>query len=534
MKTLNILSSGLVLDLLTLHHFPAMAIDVSVDTLKKIKLVDGYILNEFPYGRPFYIVGKAATKERYPVDLIELKLYESDKRKNCEGEATKLIYNTFWKGTTSNFEILIPKRLQFATCYNMVINYYKKTSVSGKDFGAIVQTIIRNHVEKDNPFKGAIGDLTEEVQNSLKAAIVDSLSGFDSNAKYGLVKMGVGSVDPVRFSSIPDWVTNGSDPNGLIFNTATIIQLEKSVASEQEERTSQLTEFKKFTTNNKTEFKELVDSLNVFEVRTTGALVSSSEIGELKSFFDNPKVSATILSNKKKFDAIRGKLPQDGIAYKTIAKLFRYYRQITSFDNKIVAFNKDIASYQKEIDKKTNVLNSAYAIVEQNISSSSSSFTSETDLEKSRFSSPISLGGMLLNPQESTREFKGLAAIGLRYYFSPVDKGLLSNPYLDRNWPFNRMSAALTILLGGGSYNYRGQPLDNAFAGVKPVLTLGYDLDRFITIDFGVVAFQQDDLNPLRSGSNWRFAPVINLSLEFDVFNRVNSSFSKQNYKITE
>jgi hypothetical protein len=117
----------------------------------------------------------------------------------------------------------------------------------------------------------------------------------------------------------------------------------------------------------------------------------------------------------------------------------------------------------------------------------------------------------------------GLDAVGnitLRFYFGPVDKDLPS-PY---TYPTIRSRFAL--LMGtdfSSEVRYEGEAQADLFGGLKPMVGLGYDVNRFLGVDAGLIFYRQPTLNPLDDAAvgDPRASPYLGLSFDFNIFNRL-------------
>ena len=82
------------------------------------------------------------------------------------------------------------------------------------------------------------------------------------------------------------------------------------------------------------------------------------------------------------------------------------------------------------------------------------------------------------------------------------------------------MSATLGVSLS--PVTYRGQELEPVVS-VKPLISLGYDITRTLSIDVGGILFRQNNPNPLLEGSDIRFAPTFSIQFDGNLFNRIKN-----------
>jgi len=149
------------------------------------------------------------------------------------------------------------------------------------------------------------------------------------------------------------------------------------------------------------------------------------------------------------------------------------------------------------------------------------------DEETVRFSPVIGFAFTPLNVNRDI-DWRLVGVIGIKYYLQPVDKRV-SNPYLagDRSkW------SIMGGVVAGNDLNYKGQVLNNAAFSTKPTIAVGWDWGRLLGINVGALFFLQSHVNSIESGSRLRTSPYVALTIDADLFNRLQSMFAGQKYKI--
>jgi hypothetical protein len=120
------------------------------------------------------------------------------------------------------------------------------------------------------------------------------------------------------------------------------------------------------------------------------------------------------------------------------------------------------------------------------------------------------------NPPRGDADADLFGAFLVRYHLGAVDTRLPSR--FAYGSPVARFALDVGAVLG--DVTYKGQNLENAFTGVKPMLGASYDITTDFTFHSGVLLFRQRSVNPA-SGDNSRIkvAPYVLLGFDFDVLN---------------
>ena len=134
------------------------------------------------------------------------------------------------------------------------------------------------------------------------------------------------------------------------------------------------------------------------------------------------------------------------------------------------------------------------------------------------------------NGRFKSADYNLFAYSALKFYLGPNDKRI-KDPYL------NGVRSRFSILLGvvmTGKLNYDGQELERAI-GIDPIIGISGDINRFISLDLGIIVTKQPTLNEsLFANSKLRTAPFLGVSFDMDLFNRFSSLLSRETYNIAK
>lgn len=194
---------------------------------------------------------------------------------------------------------------------------------------------------------------------------------------------------------------------------------------------------------------------------------------------------------------------------------------------------------QEEFDALRDSLPNMLVVVREKLVETFTSYVitspeiaSVTELQALKIGTTFGGGLVGLNFQnEQARDLDVLSYTALKFYLSPVDKRI-KDPYLDNRFFISRLSILLGFSLTQ-EINYKGASLDRAL-GFYPVAGLSYDLNRYISIDLGGTLFKQQSLSPLTNTDEIRVAPILGITFDADLFNRMRAVFGGEAYKINQ
>jgi hypothetical protein len=154
---------------------------------------------------------------------------------------------------------------------------------------------------------------------------------------------------------------------------------------------------------------------------------------------------------------------------------------------------------------------------------SSYTYASTTERESIRFGTSIGTGLSFLSLGNKPQTIM-ISYTAIKYYIKPIDKSVPSQYY---DWKdLNRLSILFGTVIS--PIKYRGSSLDEVL-GIFPVLGLSIDMDkdRFTSLDFGLIMFDQKSLSDVDSKTRFHSAPFISLSIDLNIFNRLSVLIKK-------
>ncbi|MEL6867616.1 MAG: hypothetical protein AAFP19_24540, partial [Bacteroidota bacterium] len=179
---------------------------------------------------------------------------------------------------------------------------------------------------------------------------------------------------------------------------------------------------------------------------------------------------------------------------------------MTDFNKSIGQINTKITNLQDDIDNTFLQVRSTFADAYSTYIIASSSPNSLSEINNINIGTAFGASVVGLNFQEeATRAYDVFGYAALKFYLMPVDKRI-ADPYLSDIFFINRLAVLVGVSLSG-DLNYRGSDLDKVLS-VYPVLGLSYDVNRYLTVDLGVTAFEQDSISPLTNTTNFAIAPL--------------------------
>ncbi|MEM6262363.1 MAG: hypothetical protein AAGI38_07645 [Bacteroidota bacterium] len=271
---------------------------------------------------------------------------------------------------------------------------------------------------------------------------------------------------------------------------------------------------------------------NSLEQRKLSQAEIAQKLGLTEEFLQNAeKAFSTMSAQQKRIELNQKSLAQfqEELAEVEEAEEKAFIKEeIAEFEASINASRLKIAEQEDRLNGLFNLLKVRLKVVYTTLTLTDSDELTVTELQTINIGSTFGAGLVVLDPQ-GERDARAYTSIALKFYFMPVDKRI-AEPYL-ANWPLlNRLSFTVGIATGR-SIEYKGTELEK-ITGVYPLAGLGVDLNRYFSLNAGVMIFNQPSVSPLNESSRLRMAPTISLDFDMDLFNRVSTLVSGNKYKI--
>ncbi|WP_109829708.1 hypothetical protein [Reichenbachiella versicolor] len=147
-----------------------------------------------------------------------------------------------------------------------------------------------------------------------------------------------------------------------------------------------------------------------------------------------------------------------------------------------------------------------------------------TELEAVMIGTSFGFGRIKYNSEEGQGQSTAdlFTYFAFKFYLFPVDKGL-KNAYLsEKFFQFWYRMYGLVGMVTSTDLEFKNQKLENTGLGIKPVLGAGVDLNRFISIESGMVMYNQPSISPAIDHSNLQASWFISLSFDVDIINSLS------------
>ena len=148
--------------------------------------------------------------------------------------------------------------------------------------------------------------------------------------------------------------------------------------------------------------------------------------------------------------------------------------------------------------------------------------------DRIRIGTAVSMGAAALNlTPAQARDFnledvESFAMVSLKFYPFAVDKKL-PKPYFGRE--FLARTSLITGLLLKRRLTFQGQDLMGATGNIYPVVGIGFDISKNITLQGGATFFRQPSVSALDPTSEFKAAPVLSMGFDFDGVNWIRDRF---------
>ncbi|MDW3194879.1 MAG: hypothetical protein R8G66_21070 [Cytophagales bacterium] len=143
-----------------------------------------------------------------------------------------------------------------------------------------------------------------------------------------------------------------------------------------------------------------------------------------------------------------------------------------------------------------------------------------TDLQAVMVGTSFGLANVWLNAgSREASDVDLFSYFAFKFFFAPVDKGLknayVGNRFFDR-WYF------LVGVVTSENFKFKNQDLQNTNLGVKPVVGFGRDFNRFISIEGGMVFYDQPNVSPAIESARLKGSFFLGLSFDVDIINALS------------
>jgi len=440
--------------------------------IQEVRYEQGKIIGSLPYGRHFYVVGSTRLPQGARADKVEIKIWDTGRYVTNKKRNKKPL-------TADETASILAQPPMVSASW-----FANQTDDTTKYKLYIDQPleIARQHMIELTIYEKLYFDLSEAEKDEIIDIIVDD--SFDiAKAQGGIAKR---DNQNIINKEVRDYL-NAKDYYSESFTNGTV-----AAASYRDLPIGQATisEFENTIGRNSATFQKL-------QVNELLAEEAKEELKETTPGTDDfrvvmqeiDRINADLRASKERIDSLREELPE-------LLVLLR--------EKLVTVYTDYIISYPEELNVAA--------------------------LEAIRIGTAFGGGLAGLNFLDvDNRDYDVFGYTALKFYLSPVDKRV-ANPYMSDRFFINR----LAIMVGfsvTGDLEYNGVALDRAL-GFYPVAGLSYDLNRYMSIDIGGTMFKQRSLSPLTNDSNIRFAPLVGLNFDADLFNRMKAIFTGSAYNL--
>ncbi len=486
----------------------------------------GKFEGKLPSGKKFFITGPLIHMDKPPADVVILNIYKVS-RKSKTPQTCPHYSGYFWKpkgDDSQQFKIFVDKPLLFSRNYKFEFQYFSSAQYTAGNniLSAFTAELDRYFASKKSLNENDLITMLADVNLKLKNKSFGTL-GFVPNSSCNNIES-FQYTNEIQVVSFPIKTDKGdvsaAELAGLITdrylfnkNTANIAQLKTKISNLQND-------------------SDVKDGIKAMEqnLSSSSTTYTQNDIDKLKSFFSSgydasnpvPDFSA-LFSDPSIFS---------GDQLKKIGELISYNLNLPQEEEALNKNKAKVVTATAKLGSYEDIVLKGFTLSGTSISYNTIEFDQKVQTDAVKATTPAGISGVLLNPEENggPSEFDTYGNAAIRTYFYPVDKrhsGKLA--YVPWGRPFNRMSATFGISFS--PISYRGEKLKPAI-GVKPVFAIGYDVTRSFSIDIGGILFRQDSPSILNDKSNIRFAPVISIQFDADLFNRFKSLGSGESFQL--
>lgn len=487
----------------------------------------GKFEGQLPSGKKFYITGPLINMDKPPGDVVILNIYKLG-RKSGIPETCPHYSGYYWRAADDNstdFKIFVDIPLLFSRSYKFEFEYFSSAQyTAGKNIlTAFVQKLDTHFSNKKSLNEFDLINMLEAVTSDLKEKDFGSLDFVQNSNCNNYSFQFVDKMEAVTFPiKTQKGEVTSAELAGFITDNYLIKKETADIATAQ------------LNIKNGLDHSDVKDAFSAFSKflteNSSSAKYSQKNIDELKSFLSSESTSSSpvpnfdpLFSNQTILNETQKNKLFDLIA--TRITLTQESEQLEKNQAKVVLTEAKLGSFEDIILK-------GFTLSGTSISYNKIEFEQPVQTTATNATTPAGISGVLLNPQAkmgpSETDAFGNAAV--RTYFYQVDKRMPGKQaYVDWGQPFNRMSATFGISVS--PIDYRGETLEPA-VGVKPIFALGYDISRSFGIDIGGILFRQDSPSLFNQNSTLRFAPIVSIQFDSNLFNRFKALGSGESYQL--
>lgn len=440
--------------------------------IEQIHYEQGKLIGSLPYGRHFYIVGSTRLPQGARADKVEVKIWDTGQYVTNKNRDKKILT------ADETASIMAAPPMVTATWF---ANQTEDTTKYKLYIDRPLE-IARQYIIELNIYEKLYFHLTEAEKDEIIDIIVDE-TFLIAKAQGGIAKRDIQSIIN---KEVRDYL-NAKDYYSEAFAEGTV-----ATPSYRDLPIGQATinEFENTIGRNSATFQKLqVNELLVKEAKEElkEAVPGTNDFKVVMQEID--RINADLRASQQRIDSLREELPE-------LLVLLR--------EKLVTVYTDYIISYPEELNVAA--------------------------LEAIRIGTAFGGGVAGLNMLDvSNRDYDVFGYTALKFYLSPVDKRV-AHPYMTDRFFINRLSIMVGFSVTG-DLEYKGVALDRAL-GFYPVAGFSYDINRYMSIDIGGTMFKQRSLSPLTNDSNIRFAPLVGLNFDADLFNRMKAVFTGSAYNL--
>ena len=561
-----ILRLGLLLWMSGWYSLPAQQKE---SELTVIEYRDGRLRGRLPYGEVFELRGPTlAAGAAQPATVVQVQIFEEtqvkqrrrqERRARRRGTPVVVTYDTlraFYTGTWwarpeedgSSFSVFVDQPLQLDTRYKFRINFFQRYTLDDAVTQRLVEEVKR--------------DLFDELENrdrqsirvaEVNAALQARVAAFADSIRFGYLHVGENgrmrlADEPAR---PPGIAVAGDFTEDLQGDLARLIREERSLRKDRETLAGLRVRMR--AESEQPAFEGLLVTLeNIILTDSTGRLtLRPGDIRAIRGLFARGSLPET-----DPFRPLIDWLMVGNNAQRLRPDQIVLLQNLQTAYQEYVQYTRAVAVGLANIDRYNARIGAGgldQLIAEGFILSNSAEAVSGPYISPATVSDDSPAEAALRSPGANTAASTGFDAIsvgtaygvsvvglnfgqpaagqtgfslentepdmityiGIKIYFSKIDKALkVADPYPLFRDRFSLLAGVKVT----GDLNYKGRDLGNVI-GVQPVVGLSLDLNRAVSLDGGLVFFDETALSPLRPVSRLRTAPFIGLSVDANAFN---------------